>query len=158
MLDTYDEILRAALALPPGMRAMLADHLLTSLGPDQKRTDALWAEELPHESEPKVLEYKHDLDALVRDIDAEKKFAEHISLVVCWKASGDYAKKLLLKPFLIGDSGGSRLYFGSTHNAYFIGQYARPVFEVVILEDLCNFLLDPDSEMAKQKVRYEVAG
>lgn len=46
MLDSFDEILRAALSLPPGMRAMLADHLLRSLdGPDQKRIDALWAEE-----------------------------------------------------------------------------------------------------------------
>jgi putative addiction module component (TIGR02574 family) len=45
-MSTFEEILRAALALSPGMRAMLADHLLTSLdGPDQKRIDALWAEE-----------------------------------------------------------------------------------------------------------------
>jgi hypothetical protein len=32
--------------LPSGLRAALADHLLTSLdGPDQKRIDGLWAEE-----------------------------------------------------------------------------------------------------------------
>lgn len=43
---TFEEILSAALALPPEMRAVLADHLLTSLdGPDQKRIDALWGEE-----------------------------------------------------------------------------------------------------------------
>ena len=46
MLDSFEEILRAALSLPPGTRAMLADHLLESLnGEDQKRIDALWAEE-----------------------------------------------------------------------------------------------------------------
>lgn len=45
-LSDFDEILRAALSLSPGLRAMLADHLLVSLdGPDQKRIDALWAEE-----------------------------------------------------------------------------------------------------------------
>lgn len=27
-----------------------------------------------------------------------------------------------------------------------------------LLEDLYNFLLDPESEMAKQKVKYEMAG
>lgn len=44
--DNSEEILRAALSLSPGQRAMLADHLLESLdGPDQKRIDALWAEE-----------------------------------------------------------------------------------------------------------------
>jgi len=45
-MSTFEEILRAALALPAEARAMLADRLLESLdGPDQKRIDALWAEE-----------------------------------------------------------------------------------------------------------------
>jgi hypothetical protein len=36
----------AALKLPPETRAMLADHLLTSLdGPNQKAIDDAWAEE-----------------------------------------------------------------------------------------------------------------
>ena len=46
MLDSFEEILSAALSLPADERVMLADHLLKSLdGPDQKRIDALWAEE-----------------------------------------------------------------------------------------------------------------
>jgi len=46
MLDTYDEILSAALSLPPYERAMLADRLLASLdGLNQKQIDAAWAEE-----------------------------------------------------------------------------------------------------------------
>jgi len=45
-MSTFDEILKAALSLAPEERAMLADQLLESLdGPDQKRIDALWAEE-----------------------------------------------------------------------------------------------------------------
>jgi putative addiction module component (TIGR02574 family) len=45
-MSTYEEIISAALALPPGARAMLAEHLLESLdAEDQQRTDALWAEE-----------------------------------------------------------------------------------------------------------------
>jgi len=45
-VSTFQELLSAALSLSPGERAMLADHLLASLdGPDQKRIDALWAEE-----------------------------------------------------------------------------------------------------------------
>ncbi|MBR8837767.1 MAG: addiction module protein [Stigonema ocellatum SAG 48.90 = DSM 106950] len=43
---TYDEIFGAALALPPGLRAMLAEHLLKSLDADQQtELDAVWAEE-----------------------------------------------------------------------------------------------------------------
>jgi putative addiction module component (TIGR02574 family) len=46
-MSTYEEIISAALALPPGPRAMLAEHLLDSLnGEDQKRIDALWADEI----------------------------------------------------------------------------------------------------------------
>jgi len=45
-MSTYEEIMSAALALPPGARAMLAEHLMESLdAEDQERIDALWAEE-----------------------------------------------------------------------------------------------------------------
>ena len=44
--NTYEEIMSAALALPPGARAMLAEHLMESLdAEDQERIDSLWAEE-----------------------------------------------------------------------------------------------------------------
>ncbi len=47
MLNGFDEILSAALSLPPGARAMLADHLLGSLdSPNQKQIDAAWAPEI----------------------------------------------------------------------------------------------------------------
>ena len=43
----FDEILPAALSLPSALREMLADHLLASLhGPNQKKIDAAWAEEI----------------------------------------------------------------------------------------------------------------
>ncbi|HEY0347012.1 MAG TPA: addiction module protein [Pyrinomonadaceae bacterium] len=46
MVVSFEEILSAALSLSPNERAMLADHLLTSLdGPNQKEIDAAWAEE-----------------------------------------------------------------------------------------------------------------
>jgi putative addiction module component (TIGR02574 family) len=46
-MDPFEEIMRSALALSPGARAMLADHLLESLdGADPKEIDAAWAEEI----------------------------------------------------------------------------------------------------------------
>ncbi len=46
MTANFDDIIKDALSLPPGARAMLADHLLESLdSEDQKRIDAIWAEE-----------------------------------------------------------------------------------------------------------------
>ena len=45
-MSDYEEIINAALALPPGTRAMLAEHLLESLdAEDQEKIDALWAGE-----------------------------------------------------------------------------------------------------------------
>ena len=40
----------------------------------------------PYHSEHCVLEYKYDLNALIRDFAAEIKLSNHINLVVCWKA------------------------------------------------------------------------
>jgi putative addiction module component (TIGR02574 family) len=46
MSEDFDEVLSAALSLSPGARAMLADHLLSSLDwEEQKRIDAIWADE-----------------------------------------------------------------------------------------------------------------
>jgi len=47
MLSNFTEILNAALSLPLGERAALAENLLISLdGPDQKAIDAAWEEEI----------------------------------------------------------------------------------------------------------------
>lgn len=46
MAANFDDIMKDALKLPPGARAMLADHLLESLDwEQQKEIDAAWAEE-----------------------------------------------------------------------------------------------------------------
>jgi putative addiction module component (TIGR02574 family) len=46
MLGTFEEILSAALELPPETRAMLAEQLLLSLdASNQKQIDDAWAEE-----------------------------------------------------------------------------------------------------------------
>ena len=46
MTISYDELIPAALALPPGSRAMQAEHLLESLDAiDQVQLDAVWADE-----------------------------------------------------------------------------------------------------------------
>ena len=47
MGTTYEEIMQAALSLPAGSRAMLAEHLLQSLDAEnQIEFDGMWAEEV----------------------------------------------------------------------------------------------------------------
>lgn len=46
MSENFDEVLSVALSLSPGARAMLADHLLSSLDTEsEKRIEAIWVEE-----------------------------------------------------------------------------------------------------------------
>lgn len=45
-IRTYEEVMNAALALPPDQRVMLAEQLIETFDPEeQERIDALWAEE-----------------------------------------------------------------------------------------------------------------
>lgn len=70
MSENFDEILSAALALSPGARAMLADHLLESLNwENQKRIDAIWAEE----AERRMQEIR---DGKAQTIDGEQVMSE----------------------------------------------------------------------------------
>lgn len=107
----------------------------------------------PFSSEPRVLEYKYDFDALAADIENEVKFAQHINLVVCWKASGDYKERFYLNSLLVGEEGSARTVYGTTHQAYSEGSNELR-FEVIVLQDLLNYLVDPAQEEAKQKVAY----
>lgn len=109
----------------------------------------------PHQSEPRVLEYKFDLDALVRDFSSEIKYSKHVNFVVCWRAEKQFREKYYLSSLLIGDEGSSRQVYGATHQAFPDGGGQQPDFEVCILEDLLGYLQDPEAEEARQKVKYE---
>ena len=66
MAANFDDVIKDALTLPPGERAMLADHLLESLDSEkQKEIDALWAEEAERRS-------KEIDDGLVKPIPGEE--------------------------------------------------------------------------------------
>jgi len=109
---------------------------------------------LPSVSEPKILEYKYDFDALVADFEKDLKYVKHIDLVVCWSAGSAYKEKFYLQPLLVGDEGSDRTIFGSTHKAYQVGAHSQPAFEVLILKDLLSFMIDPAGEEARQKTKY----
>ena len=106
-----------------------------------------------YHSEPKVLEYKFDLDSLVADVTKEIKFEKQIDLLVCWTAGRKFKERYFLQSLLVGDEGSNREIFGTTHKAYPDGG-AQPLFEVIILEDLLQFLSGPDAEQARQKAVY----
>jgi len=108
---------------------------------------------LPYTTEPKVLEYKYTFDNLVDDFENEEKFAKQIDLVVCWNAGTTFKSKFYLQTLLVADEGSGRQIFGSTHQAFATGSQ-EPAFELIVLEDLLNWLQDSSSEEARQKLAY----
>jgi hypothetical protein len=105
---------------------------------------------LPYKTEPKVLEYKFAFDSIVSDFEKQEKFSKQIDFVVCWRVGESYKEKYYLQSLLIGDEGSSRQVYGSTHQAFTSGSQ-QPEFEVLILEDLLNWLISPADEEARQK-------
>jgi putative addiction module component (TIGR02574 family) len=70
MAANFDDIIKDALSLPPGARAMLADHLLESLDWEQKKEiDEAWA----MEAERRMQEIR---DGTVQTIDGEEVMRE----------------------------------------------------------------------------------
>lgn len=106
------------------------------------------------ESEPRVLEYKHDFEALVDDFSKDVKAANEISLVVTWCADQVEQGNLYLKSLLVGDEGSERLNFGATHQAFFDG-HPNMTFEVIVLRDLLAFIQDPATEIARHRSVYK---
>jgi hypothetical protein len=105
------------------------------------------------QTEPKTLEYKFSFDGLVADFEKEEKFLKHINLLVCWTAGSDYKQRFFLQSLLVGDEGSTRHIYGATHKAYSDSSNV-PSFEVIVLEDLLNWLQDPLAEEARQKQAY----
>ena len=70
MAANFDDIIKDALSLPPGARAMLADHLLESLDwEEQKEIDQAWAVE----AERRMEEIRN---GTVQTIDGEEVMQE----------------------------------------------------------------------------------
>ena len=70
MAANFDDIIKDALSLPPGVRAMLADHLLESVNWEkQEEVDAAWAEE----AERRMQEIR---EGKVQAIDGEQVMRE----------------------------------------------------------------------------------
>lgn len=109
--------------------------------------------ELPKRSAPLVLEYKYDLDGLIRDFATEVKRPWDIDLVVCWSVGNAYKLNYYLQPYLLDQEGSNRLIYGSTH-ALCLGEGQQPICAVIVLQDLINYLINPNEEVARQKTVY----
>jgi hypothetical protein len=103
------------------------------------------------DSQPYVLEYKYDFDALVADFEKELKFEGDVNLCVCWQLGSMSDDRFVLRSYLVGDEGVNRQFFGATHVAFRGGVKA---FEIICLKDFISYIVDPDGTRAVQKTQY----
>ena len=105
-------------------------------------------------SEPRLLEYKYSFDALIEDFQKEIKREQDLELVVAWELGKDWATRYRITPLLHYDYLHLRPFHGSTH---IISQQSTgdPIFPIIILSELIDYLNDPDSVQKYQADTYE---
>jgi hypothetical protein len=105
-------------------------------------------------SEPKILEYKFSLDALIEDLDSGEKNSNDISLVVIWETGEDYVGNYHITSLLDEDNLSDRQYHGVTHVMTNLNSGQKEM-DIIVLSELIEHLNDPDSSIITQKQKYE---
>lgn len=109
---------------------------------------------LPFKSEPKVLEYKYSLDGLVEDIGTGTKKSKDINLVVVWETGEEWKKNYQITTILHEDYLDYRYYHGVTHKMSNFDTSGDEI-EIIVLQELIEYLNDPESTQEKQLKKYE---
>ncbi|MES2048429.1 MAG: hypothetical protein V4447_08515 [Pseudomonadota bacterium] len=103
---------------------------------------------------PKILEYKYSLDGLVEDIDSGDKNLKDINLAVVWCTGDLYKERFGITSLLIPENRDQRQFHGVTH---YLADYesGSKVMDLIVLEELIEFLNHPEISTKKQQEKYE---
>ena len=122
-----------------------------------KETNPLGVMELQHASDycsrPYVLEYKHNLNALISDFENGEKNESDVNLAVAWEIGDEWKKRFEITSLLDLDNLQHREFHGVTH-IFLDGNSGDRRFYGVILNELIDYLNDVDAVQARQKADY----
>lgn len=143
----YDGVVKIEVA-PPHDK-FIYDKVINPLGVPQE----LFADSPVIKTPPNILEYKYNLDALIGEFDKDLKRPEHIDMLVAWEAGTAWKERYDVTSFLLPENIHLRTFHGVTHQFKntVTGQHA---FYAIILEDLVNYLMDPEKEQQRQELLY----
>jgi len=141
----YDGIYRVWLKKP--LENHIFDKNDNPLGIDKSRT----LEEF--ESQPYVLEYKFNLDFLIRDIENEDKNENRIDLAIVWNVGTLWKKRYQINSLLLFENVHNRIFHGATH-AVLNSDTGQPTFYLIALKELIDFINNPDSAQDYQRKTY----
>lgn len=100
-----------------------------------------------------VLEYKYSFDALFEEIEKGDKDESLIDLVVCWEIGDRWKRRYAVTPLLHTKNLHHRQIHGVTH-ALCSSTTGEPVFWIIVLSELIDYLNDPDSIQAFEEEKY----
>jgi hypothetical protein len=107
----------------------------------------------PFSSSPQVLEYKFSIDGLIENLKGREKNSNEIDLLVVWETGDKWRKNYHITSCLDRDNICYRPYHGITHIMY--NRLGEEEMYLIVLEELINFLNNPDEEEERQKGKYE---
>jgi hypothetical protein len=143
--NQYDGIFRYFVNEP------LKNHLF------DKTTNPLGVQELRHDepfsSKPYVLEYKHNVDALIQEFETEEKSEQHLDLVVAWDIGDEWKKRYSVTSLLNLDNLQHREFHGLTH-IFRDERTGDTRFHAVILSELIEYLNDVAGVQPAQREKY----
>ena len=103
-------------------------------------------------SEPRILEYKYSVDALLEELDKETKDEQAIDLVVAWDSGKEWQTIYNVTSLLHYENLHHRIFHGCTHLFYTLRGHRA--FSAIILSELIDYVNDPDSVQEYQSTTY----
>lgn len=103
---------------------------------------------------PKVLEYKFSIDGLIEELKHKEKNSNDIDMLVVWKTGKNWKNNYHITSCLDQDNIHLRPFHGVTHIMY--NRYTNEhEMNLIVLEELIDFLNNPNEEEERQKQKYE---
>ena len=104
-------------------------------------------------SKPYILEYKYDIDALIREFETNQKTEKNINLAIAWNMGENWNTRYTINPLLHFDNIQNRIFHGATHD-FRNSTTGDHLFYAIILSELVDYINDPDNVQAYQKSTY----
>lgn len=105
-------------------------------------------------SQPYVLEYKFNLDALIQEFESGEKSEGDINLVIAWDIGDDWRRRYTVISLLIMDNMQHRPFHGITH-AFLDDNTGEQRFFGIIIKDLIEYLHDSKVTELNQRKQFE---
>jgi hypothetical protein len=103
---------------------------------------------------PQVLEYKCSIDGLIEDLKDGEKNSNDLDMLVVWETGNKWKNNYYIASCLDKDNIYLRPYHGVTHIMY--NRYTNEhEMNLIVLEELIDFLNNPEEEEERQKQKYE---